>query len=152
MMLSRRHLSVTVLLVALGLLTLSIPPTQAQDGGFVVIVNAANPATSISKKELSNLFLKKVTVWSHGGAAKPVDLGARSTVRDDFSRSVHGRPADAIKSFWQRQIFSGRSSPPPEVSSSADAVAFVAGDAGAVGYVASGTALGTDVKAIGLAD
>lgn len=141
-----------VVLVALGS-GVSLPvPGAAQSDGFVVIVNESNPVSSIAKKELSNFFLKKVTAWNDGDGVKPVDLGARDPVREAFSKSVHGRAANAIKSFWQRQIFSGRGTPPPEVSSEAEVMAYVASEAGGVGYVGATTPLGAGVKAISLAD
>jgi hypothetical protein len=41
-----------------------------------------------------------------------------------------------VKSYWQQQIFSGRSVPPVEKASDAAVVKFVEATAGAVGYVA----------------
>jgi ABC-type phosphate transport system substrate-binding protein len=116
--------------------------------GFTVIVNAANPASSITRSELSRIFLKKTGQWPDGTRALPVDLGAASPVRASFSRDVHGRNAGAVKAYWQKMIFSGREIPPAELASAAEVIAFVAANRGAVGYVAAGASPGEGVKAI----
>ena len=118
----------------------------AQD--FQVVVNAANGASSISKDELSKIFLKKSTQWPGGAAAVAVDLKAADATREAFSQAVHGRGTSAIASYWQQQIFAGKDVPPEEKGSPADVIAFVAANPGAVGYVPVGTSLGSGVKAI----
>jgi hypothetical protein len=55
---------------------------------------------------------------------------------------------NAIASYWQQQIFAGKDVPPPEQATEADVLAFVRDNAGAVGYVAAGTALGAGVRAV----
>jgi ABC-type phosphate transport system substrate-binding protein len=119
---------------------------QAQ--AFTVVVNAANPATSLTKSQASELFLKKSSKWSHGATVAPVDQRKASPVRETFSKAVHGRAASAIGSFWQQQIFAGKDVPPPEKGSDADVLAFVRTHPGAIGYVATGTELGAGVKAV----
>ena len=70
----------------------------AQSGGFIVVVNASNPTTSISKTDLSKLFTKKSRQWPSGSAALPVDLSLGNPVRDAFTERVHGKSARAIGS------------------------------------------------------
>jgi ABC-type phosphate transport system substrate-binding protein len=125
--------------------------TTAAAEGYKVIVNRANPTTSISKSELSGLLLKKVSKWEHGVAADPVDLDSSSETRESFSRDVHGRSVASIKNYWQRQIFSGRDVPPPEVSSDAAVISFVESRPGAVGYVSSQARVDS-VKVISVSD
>ncbi len=115
---------------------------QAEDLGFVVIVNADNPTTSIARDALSNIMLKKATKWSDGQAAQPVDRDAGSFVRGRFSTVVHRKSVAAIKSYWQQQIFSGRAVPPVERRADAEVVAHVQRTFGAVGDVASSANLG----------
>jgi ABC-type phosphate transport system substrate-binding protein len=115
---------------------------------FVVIVNAGNPVSTVAGDQLSSLFLKKVTQWSGGLPALPVDLGADSPVRDSFSRQVHHKGTSAVKAYWQQMIFSGREVPPPEKASAREVVAFVSANRGGVGYVPAGTPLGDGVKTV----
>ena len=115
---------------------------QAEDLGFVVIVNADNPTTSIARDALSNIMLKRVTEWSDGQTAQPVDRDAGSFVRGRFSQMIHRKSVGAIKSYWQQQIFSGGAVPPVELRSDAEVIAHVQRTYGAVGYVASSASLG----------
>ena len=115
---------------------------QAEDLGFVVIVNPDNPTRSIARDALSDIMLKKVTKWSDGQTAQPVDRDAGSFVRGRFSLMVHRKSVAAIKSYWQQQIFSGGAVPPVELRSDSEVVAHVQRTYGAVGYVKSGASLG----------
>ena len=102
---------------------------------FRVIVNSSAPATSLSRKAASDLFLKKTTKWDGGASVVPVDQLDSSGVRQAFSKSVHGKTAAAVKSYWNQQIFSGRDVPPVEKRSDAEVVSLVRSTPGAIGYV-----------------
>jgi ABC-type phosphate transport system substrate-binding protein len=133
-------------LLFLGVLMTIRPAGAAEE--FVVIVNAANPVTSVGTGQLSSLFLKKLTQWSGGLPAVPVDLGSESPVRESFSHQVHHKGTAAVKAYWQQMIFSGREVPPPEKASAREVVAFVSANRGGVGYVPAGTPLGSGVKTV----
>lgn len=136
--------------IALLLLALAILPVPGKAAAqeFQVVVNAANGISSISKDELSRIFLKKSSKWASGVTAVAVDLKAGDPTREAFSQAVHGRGASAIASYWQQQIFAGKDVPPEEKGSPADVLAFVAATPGAVGYVPAGTNVGAGVKVI----
>ena len=140
----RKLLPILLLLAGVGL----APPAAAQSG-YRVIVNSANPAGSLSKAEVSRLFLKKSTKWEHGTAAAPVDSKAGS-VREQFSQAVHDKAASAVAAYWQQQVFSGRGIPPVEKPGDAEVIAFVKSNPGAIGYVSAGAAVdGVKVLEIG---
>lgn len=132
-----------VVLLLVGLLT------EVSAQSFQVIVNEASAVSSISKDDLSNIFLKKQSKWNDGSAVTPVDLNARSAVREAFSQEVHGRGVGAIRSYWQQAAFSGAGTAPLERSSDADVIAFVKSTPGAVGYISADTdAAGVKVLSI----
>ncbi|MGZ8414705.1 MAG: phosphate ABC transporter substrate-binding protein [Gemmatirosa sp.] len=129
--------------VASLLVLLALPTTRAQAQGYVVVVNAAGPST-LAKDDVSKAFLKK------GGALVAVDQAKSAKVRDAFSKDVLGRPASAVATYWQQQIFAGKDVPPSEKGDDAAVLAFVKGNPKAIGYVAAGTELGAGVKAVSL--
>lgn len=143
-------------LLVLGTLLLPVSfgyLTSAQEAaGYKVVVNSANPASAESKGTLSKIFLKKVREWDNKEKATPYDLDEKSEARRAFSDAVHGKSVSAIKSYWQRMIFSGRDVPPDEVASEADLLKKVAGDKGAIGYVAAKTPLPDGVKELKVKD
>jgi len=132
------------LFVAACLITACLAPIWAQEEGpraFKVVVNEANPTDSLDKSSISKIFLKKTSRWENRVRVLPVDLPAQSPVRDAFSEDVLDKSVSAIKSYWQRMIFSGRDVPPPEVQTGAAVLQFVAANEGAIGYVAAETEL-----------
>ena len=120
----------------------------AQSASYKVIVNRANPVSSLSKDEVSRLFLKKVTTWSNAKPVSVVEQKPTAPVREEFTKTVHGRQLGYITSYWQQMIFSGRATPPPEKASDAEVSAFVAGNPAAIGYVDANTPLPAGVKVL----
>jgi ABC-type phosphate transport system substrate-binding protein len=112
----------------------------AGEARYWVVVHPDNPAITLRRDEVSRLFLKKITRWSDGRTAAPVDLVVSAT-RDAFSREIHRRPASAIKKYWQQMVFSGQSAPPPEVATEEDVLTMVRGDPAAIGYVSDEVSL-----------
>ena len=104
---------------------------------FYIIVNSANPTSSIEQNDLSRLFLKKALQWPNGRPALPVDQAEHSSVREIFSKEIHGKPVSSLLAYWQQQIFSGRSIPPIEKGSDHDVIAFIKSNPNAVGYVSA---------------
>lgn len=124
--------------IAAVLLFTSLNVWAQSKGGFKVIVNPSNPASSISRDELSRICLKKTTKFPDGRSASPVDLPLNSSARAAFSNAVHGKPVSAVEAFWQQQIFSGKDLPPAQ-KSEAGAVDFVRSNPNGIGYVSAGT-------------
>ena len=143
---------VVAVAVAVAITPLAPRSAAAQSRSFVVVVNASNATSSVSRGDLSKLFTKKKRNWPGGAAAMPVDLATGNPVRDAFSVKVHGRSTSAIGAYWQQQIFSGREIPPPERRDDDDVLAYVRENAGGVGYVAASAKLGNGVKALTVTD
>ena len=116
-------------------------PANSAEPRYWVIVHPDNPAITLRREEVSRLFLKKITRWSDGRIAAPVDLVVSAPARDAFSRDVHHRSPLAIKKYWQQMVFSGQSAPPPEVASEEDVLAMIRSDPAAIGYVSDETTL-----------
>lgn len=126
---------------------LGVAPLTAQSD-YQVVVNSRNPESSIAKVELAKLFLKKTPTWSHGLKVAPVDQASSRAVRELFTRDVHGKSVSAIKAYWQKMIFSGRSTPPAELVSDNAVMTYVRNNYGGVGYVSVGASVGTGLKVL----
>ena len=61
---------------------------------FLVVVNAANPAESLTSEEVSRFLLKKVSKWASGLAVLPVDQSENSPARAALSRETCWLSAD----------------------------------------------------------
>jgi len=105
--------------------------------GLRVVVNEANPVTSLSREELADLFLKKVSSWGDGTLVLPVDQLEETAVRENFNREILRKSSNAVRAYWQQRIFAGRDIPPPERESDGAVLAFVRRNRGAIGYVSA---------------
>ncbi|HEX4337158.1 MAG TPA: hypothetical protein VH062_14670 [Polyangiaceae bacterium] len=124
--------------------TLELSAARADEAppDFRVIVHPENPNRSVSRRFIADVFLKDISRWDGGEAARPVDLRSDSPVRGRFSERVIRRSVSAVRSYWQQRIFSGRSLPPPELDTDEDVVRYVQRDRGAVGYVSGRADIG----------
>jgi ABC-type phosphate transport system substrate-binding protein len=135
--------------VAVFLILVSVN-VWAQGRSYKVIVNPSNPVSSMSREDVSRIFLKKTTKFSDGRGASPVDLPVNSSIRESFSKDVHGKSCSAVDAYWQQLIFSGRDIPPAQKSESG-ALDFVRSNENGIGYVSASA--GTDgVKVISVTD
>lgn len=139
-------------LTAILLVPLPDSGAAAQENAFKIVVNAGNPSTAESKATLSKLFLKKVREWGDKQKVTAYDLDEKSEARQAFSDAIHGKSVSAIKSYWQRMIFSGRDVPPDEIGAEAEVLRKVAADRGAIGYVSAKTPLPEGVKELSVKD
>lgn len=100
----------------------------------VVIVHPSNN-NSFAKEDVEALFMVKKSTFSDGSKASAFYLSADDPVRHQFDEKVLGRSSSQLKAYWSKLVFTGKGTPPPELTSSAEAVAKVAGDASAIAYV-----------------
>jgi ABC-type phosphate transport system substrate-binding protein len=124
---TRPFLLLTVLLLAAA--------SGGAELGFRVVVNEGNPVTSLSREELADLFLKKVSAWREGTLVLPVDQLEETAVRENFNREILHKSNSAVRAYWQQRIFAGRDVPPPERENDGAVLDFVRRNRGAVGYV-----------------
>jgi hypothetical protein len=123
--------SAALVVLWLGLASSSI----ASNGDLKIIVNRRNPAASIGRAFLRDVFLKRANRWSHGDDVRPIDLPKGLSVRDRFTTDVLNKTPSQIRSYWVQRIFSGTDIPPPEAPSVAAAIAYVTTNPGAVTYL-----------------
>jgi len=122
------------LFLGVFLLTLAV----AAEDRFMLI---AHPTVSVSKltiEQASDCFLKKDTSWNDGNPVRPVTLADRPT-SESFDLTVHRRNSLAIRKYWQRQVFTGRGTPPPQKKTPEEVLRYVSSTPGAIGYVPTDT-------------
>jgi ABC-type phosphate transport system substrate-binding protein len=117
------------------LLAVLATAATADEGGFKVVVNSRCALATISREDLSRLFLKKTANWVCGDWVQAVDQADDSEVRARFTSDVHRKSLKAVKAYWRQQIFSGQDVPPPEKSTDEEVVEFVRGHTSGIGYV-----------------
>ena len=129
------------LLAVAGVVILMAGAPEPQDA-YKIIVNPANPTSSLSQSELSRMFLDP-SRWDNGQPVLPVDLIPASPVREMFSLAVHGMPAAAVVARWTNASATGARIP-VTLSSDADVIQYVRLKLGAIAYVSAAA----DVSAV----
>lgn len=103
----------------------------------VMIVNTANPQTSITKGQISNIFLGSATKWSNGQKAAPVDQPKSTAPGKAFLANIVGMSEADYKKLWVEKMLSGQAEPMPVKPTDDDVIKFVKDNPGAVGYIDS---------------
>lgn len=118
-------------LLALALL-LGSTVTRAD---VVAVVSAKSPITALSKSQVTDIFLGRVSSFPDGVQAVPIDQAEGSIIRVEFYAKVIGKTTAQIKAYWSKIIFTGRGQPPPTVSSSAEVKKLLVENPAAIGYI-----------------
>ena len=118
-------------------------------GGFTLVVNASRPA-ALSRKQVADYFLKRVSIWPDGTLVAPIDLSVASPTRAAFSKTVMGQPTEGIVRYWQRTLHTGRVTP-PLVKPEDGVLSLIQATPGAIGYVSEGATLPEGVKPVSIA-
>jgi ABC-type phosphate transport system substrate-binding protein len=109
---------------------------------LMVIVNKANPVGSITRAELSSIYLGKRKTWATGEAVKPCDLQEPGVEEEQsamghFSVRYLNKDLSSLKNYWIKMIFSGKGDPPPIYKKVEDVIHFVSENPGSLGYIYS---------------
>ena len=148
----RRGVQHRLIAIAAVLLVLRTPsaPAQAasQTGAYKVVVNTSQPANTIDKAVLADIFQGKSTRWHDGSRIVPVDHSTQSPVRVAFTREILGLSMPAAMSYWMRQVSGGGLRPPMVKETDEDVLAFVASNSGSIAYVSEDADLPAAVKVL----
>lgn len=108
---------------------------HAATAELVVIVNPASGVTSMTRAEVSNVYMARHRVLPSGVAALPLDVAGNAPERQEFYWVLIGKTLAEVNSYWAQVLFSGRASPPQSMADAAAVVDAVAENKGAIAYV-----------------
>ena len=131
---------------ALLALVLSAPAAAAEE--LVVIVNAANPATSLDVKAVRAYFLKTLVSWFDGARVRPVDQSETSPKRAAFLGKVLGMSSTELERYWLQRQYSSTEAPPAKAPDDAEVIRLVKSSKGAIGFVSKDAAAREGVKVV----
>lgn len=101
----------------------------------VIVVSPQNPTTTLSRGEVSNIFLGKTNRFPNGQPAVAIDQPENSQPREEFYRDVSNKQPAEIKAYWSRMIFTGRGQPPMVVEGDEQVKKSLAGRPDGIGYI-----------------
>lgn len=131
--------SIAALIVALSFSTSSFADVS-------VIVNKSN-TSEINIEDIKRIFLGKAQQFPNGEEAVPINLEMSVPSRVDFDQSVLGRSTSQVTSYWSKLVFTGKGTPPKEISSETDVIELVKNNQNIIAYIDSAKVTG-DVRVI----
>jgi len=101
----------------------------------VAVVSSKSAITTLSKSQITDIFLGKTARFPDGSSAVPIDQIEGVAVRDEFYSNYTGKSVAQVKAYWSKIIFTGRGQPPKAVASSLAMKKLVAENPAAIGYI-----------------
>lgn len=121
----------TLLLCALALAPST--PLREAEAQIAVIVNPGNPVRDLSRRQLRQLYLGRITAFPGGGGAV---LAEFTPLRRKFYELASRMTVNEVRRHWIRVVFSGESARPPTEFSEVDEIKrFVSRNPGAIGFI-----------------
>ena len=105
--------------------------------GVAVVVNPS-VSDAFDKSQVERLFLGKSSSLPGGSKAQVVDQADGAAARVSFYQGVSGKSESQVKAYWSKLIFTGKGTPPGQVSDDGAVKSFVASTPGGIGYIDSG--------------
>lgn len=115
-------------------ITLSLA-AGASAADVVAVVSSTSAVTTLSKAQLTDIFLGKVNRFPDGTLAIPIDQEEGSSARDEFYATFAGKSSAQIKSHWAKIIFTGRGQPPKVASNDVDIRKLIVANPQAISYI-----------------
>lgn len=112
-----------------------------------VIVNPAN-ADTFDAKKIKRIYLGKIKTFANGDKVTVLTLEDGAPETAQFHQSALKKSNSQFKAYWSKMAFTGKGTPPKDISSSADMINAIKSDTSAIGFVDSSAVTG-DVKVIG---
>lgn len=106
--------------------------SPARAGQLVVITHSDSAIHTLSREQVSRIFLGRLKLLPTGERVTVVEAGP---LREHFYRRLIGRDIAEINAYWARLQFSGRTQPPLRLHSSEEALAAVLAERNVVGYI-----------------
>jgi ABC-type phosphate transport system substrate-binding protein len=101
----------------------------------VTVVSAKSTVTTLSKSQVADIFLGKITRFPDGTQAVAIDQSEGTLARDEFYAKIAGKSAAQMQAYWSRIIFTGRGQPPKAVPSSSEVKKLLVANPNTIGYV-----------------
>ncbi|TMP28243.1 phosphate ABC transporter substrate-binding protein [Pseudoalteromonas rubra] len=104
--------------------------------GVSVVVHPSNDS-SFDTSTIKRIFTGKEKSFSNGNKAIPVSQEAGNAVTDEFNNKALSKSSAQLKAYWSKLIFTGKGTPPKEVSNDAEVLKMVSANPDTIGFVSS---------------
>jgi ABC-type phosphate transport system substrate-binding protein len=92
------------------------------------------PETTVTEKDLQEMFLGKRVQWKDNTAIHPVTIKDQER-HSAFLKQYVNKSFAKWNAHWKRMVFTGNGTPPKQFATQQELLEYVANTAGAIGYV-----------------
>lgn len=101
---------------------------------LAVIVSKESNINSITKKDLSRIFLSKTKRFPNGEKSITIEL-SNVKYQSIFYKKVSNKNLKQLKKYWLKMIFTGLAMPPKKVNSIQELINFIKSNPNAISYI-----------------
>ncbi len=126
-------------LISLALLMMiPLAMSSASAKGIQVVTSQTTPVETIDDGAIKKVFLGKTKSWPDGNRVEFVVLKS-GDVHDGFVKAYVKKSSSQFKTYWKKQVFTGKGKNPKSFDTESELVAYISGKPGIIGYVSTGT-------------
>jgi hypothetical protein len=140
----RPALGLVVLGVCCGL---TVAQSIAAGGGFILLVNHSNAASSLSRSELKRVITGGTKQWDNGAVVQ-IGIIPNDAPETQYLASLLDTSPRELLARVQEQVFKGELRRPAVLRSSSDCVAFARASAGAICVASDSEAVPPEAHAV----
>lgn len=100
----------------------------------VVVVHPSNTA-AMDPAEIAKLYLGRSKNFSDGNTAIPLAQPDSSASTAVFNEKILNKTGSQMKAYWSKLVFTGKGSPPTEMSTDTEIIELVSQNPKMIGYV-----------------
>lgn len=113
-----------------------------------VIVHPSNSNT-INESFIKKVFTGKVKSFDNGDSVIAINQESDTKSVEEFNEKLLNKSASQLKAYWSKQIFTGKGTPPKEVSNDNEVIKLVSTNPNLIGYIDAST-VNDSVKVVGV--
>jgi hypothetical protein len=114
---------------------------------LVVVVKKENSITSLTQREIVDIFMGRFSTFPDGSSARPIDLPAQTKTKNEFYMLLVNQNERKVNAYWARLLFSGRAKPPEKTSSIDEVLSKLMEYEGTIAYIPE-SAVNDSVKVV----
>jgi ABC-type phosphate transport system substrate-binding protein len=101
---------------------------------IVIIAHQDVSETTVTEKDLQEIFLGKRVQWKDNTAIHPVTV-KEAEFHKAFLKQYVNKSIAKWNAHWKRMVFTGNGTPPKQVATQQELLEYVVNTAGAIGYI-----------------
>lgn len=122
-------------LIFTAVLTLVTLLSAQADTEIAVVVNSSSDLKELTRRQVIDIYMGRAAIVANGKTLVPYDQPAGLPIRAAFYHQLTGKSVAAVNAYWARLLFTGRASPPRQVSDSLSMLKSIEENTNAIGYI-----------------